>query len=231
MTSMSSTPPHPTDPDANPSPSVRAQWLAVEYDDGPAKSLVFSDISLSATGGHLLAVCGPSGSGKSSLLRILGGLQTPTRGAVDIVGRAFIVYQEARLIPFLSVAENLALAADLASAPVDRDRIANILDDLGLGGFAHRMPSTLSGGEAHRVAVGRALAAGASILLVDEPTASLDRIAAQQIGGVLLGLARTRNAVVIVATHDEQLTARADSVLRLASQSEILAELAGNFAP
>lgn len=201
----------------NISASIRAQSLGIEYDDGPSKVRVFSDLSFDATAGKVVAVCGPSGSGKSSLLRIVAGLQQPTNGQVEVIGRTFMVYQDARLVPFLTVAENLALAADIASNTIDHDRISTILSDLGLEGFGDRMPRTLSGGEAHRVAVGRAFAAGASILLVDEPTASLDRAAAVQVGGLLVGLARRRDALVVVATHDQQLAEHADAVLALAA--------------
>lgn len=199
---------------------IRARSLVVEYDDGPTTARVFSDLSFEAVAGQVVAICGPSGSGKSSLLRILAGLQQPNSGHVDVAGRTFMVYQDARLVPFLNVSENLALAADIAAVKIDADQIAMILSDLGLDDFGGRMPSTLSGGEAHRVAVGRAFAAGASILLVDEPTASLDRVAAQQVGGLLVDLACRRNALVVVATHDGQLADRADSVVRLASDQQ-----------
>ena len=201
------------------------------------------DAEIGARGVHVLT--GPSGSGKSTLLRIIGGLDRPDVGTVVVLGTDLAsldrdglaafraahvgVAEQARgLVPFLDIRENLAIAASLHGAPsvtsggaapaqaaADLDAL---LERLGLAALAGRRPSELSAGERTRAAIGRALVAGPALLLLDEPTATLDRVTAARIGTLLHELALGR--AVLVATHDPALVDVADDRLNLARRPE-----------
>ncbi|WP_170070273.1 ABC transporter ATP-binding protein [Knoellia remsis] len=190
--------------------------MTVSYRDGPRRRiLVLDEVNLSLHTG-LTAVVGPSGSGKSTLLRVLGGVQRPDSGKIhhspDDVAMTF---QDARLVPFLSVQENVALAVELAGRSPHAFLSSPLLDRLGVAHLKERLPGTLSGGEQQRVAVARAAATDPQLLLVDEPTASLDEESAEVVISTLRAVADD-GARVLVATHDQAVTRAADRVLRLA---------------
>ena len=195
---------------------------------------VLRGASLALAAGEVAALVGPSGSGKSSLLHIVGLLEKPDGGAISLRGQLIemdndrartamrlqhigFVYQDHNLLPEFSAQENIALPARLAGQGRD-DAMQNALvslERLGLADRADHLPSQLSGGEQQRVAIARALANQPSLVLADEPTGSLDGAAGEKVADLLLEEAKTQNAAVVLATHDMDLAARADRIVRL----------------
>ncbi|MGY1719406.1 ABC transporter ATP-binding protein [Blastococcus sp. SYSU DS0552] len=180
-------------------------------------------------GTESVVVMGPSGSGKSTLLRVLAGLQSPDRGTVSVDGvplatgrrggsgdtRVAVVHQDYRLVDFLTVAENLQLAAELRSVSAPADDLEEALARVGLHGFGDRSLATLSGGEQQRVAIARALVSRCRVLLADEPTGALDEENTGVVARLLRDLSREHGMSVVVATHDR-------SVARTMSRSLVL---------
>src|SRR5581483_61556 len=181
---------------------------------------VFHDLSIAFAAGAFSAVTGPSGSGKSSLLHLLAGLDRPTRGDVRVLGTELsglddtglallrrrsigLVTQGTDLVPFLTARETVELA--LALRGIDRDHAGRSLVDVGLGELADERVARLSMGERQRVALARALAARPALLLADEPTARLDEANARAVGVLFAELARTTGAAIVCATHDPVL--------------------------
>lgn len=190
---------------------------------------VLDGLSLTVPPGST-AIMGPSGSGKSTLLRVIAGSQMPTSGSVSIDGepvvraswkspgdpRVSVIFQDYRLVPFLTVAENIALAAEAKCLPVDDRAIEESLVRVGLAtDMATRLPGSLSGGEQQRVAIARALAAGAPIVLADEPTGALDAKNSQRVSDILHALGE-QGLTVVVATHDPAVASRLDRIISLA---------------
>lgn len=164
-----------------------------------------------------VAVVGPSGSGKTTLLRVLAGHLKPDVGSVSLNGQAVTtgawsrasdrriayVYQDYRLVPFLSVSENLLLAAEVCGIPPEKGAVSEALARVGLEGeLAKRKPSTLSGGEQQRVAIARALIVRAEAVIADEPTGALDGGNSLQVAELLVDLGVANDVQVVVATHD-----------------------------
>jgi len=192
-------------------------------------------ITLDIPRGDLIAVVGPSGSGKTSLLNIMGGIDTPSRGSVRVENQDLItmgearlsdlrlrrigfVFQDARLIPVLNVAENVELPLLFRSeiSSVERKRkVSRVLERVGLADKHERRPETLSGGERQRVALARALAGEPAFILADEPTANLDQETGVAVLELMRSLNRERSVTIIFSTHDPQLMAIADGVLKL----------------
>lgn len=195
---------------------------------------VLVGVSLAVRRGELVAVAGRSGSGKTTLLNIAGAMLAPTSGSVLWGGTAVsslrprelaqlrgrqvgIVFQGAELIGSLTAAENVALPALPKGLREDgRERARSLLAGMGLGGRPRQFPSQLSGGERQRVAIARGLFADPSLLLVDEPTANLDRSNADAVIELLAALAADGKGL-LVASHDEHLIRRADRVIGLES--------------
>jgi thiamine transport system ATP-binding protein len=174
-------------------------------------------VSLGLGDGQVLAVLGPSGCGKSTLLRVVAGLQPVTSGVVrldgtDITGvpahrRGFaLMFQDGQLFPHLTVAGNVGYALRLRRTPrADRDaRVSELLDLVGLSGYADRRPATLSGGERQRVALARALAVRPRLLLLDEPLSALDRGLREQLAGELRAVLRAEGTTALFVTHDHE---------------------------
>ncbi|WP_449283621.1 ABC transporter ATP-binding protein [Leucobacter sp.] len=181
---------------------------------------VLDGLDLEVASGEFVVLLGPSGTGKTSLLRVLAGLQRPDSGEVLVPERSTFVYQEPRLIPSKRVYANVAIG--LPRSPETRAAVESALEEVGLAGRERSWPATLSGGEAQRVALARALVRRPQLLLLDEPFAALDalkRIEMQTLVGELV--ARHGPAVVLV-THD------IDEAIRLADR--ILVLNAGGFA-
>lgn len=193
-----------------------------------SRSLVLSGVTFGLAAGEVLAVVGPSGSGKSTLLRLLNRLDEPTGGTVllnetdyrsiptrELRRRVGMVMQR----PYLftgTVAENIAFGPRQLGGSLCSGSIEKLLDRVGLGGFAERSTSTLSGGEAQRVAITRALANTPEVLLLDEPTSALDEVARDGVESLIASLIREERLTCIWVTHDPRQAARhADSVLRL----------------
>jgi ABC-type lipoprotein export system ATPase subunit len=214
------------------SPIVRAQGLVKTFGQGRAARRVLDGAALEVAGGELVAVVGRSGSGKSTLLHLLGGLDKPEAGTIELAGervdgrserdlarlrarRVGFVFQFFHLVPELSGEENVALAARLPdSAPGAPERGRELIERLGLGDAAGRMPHELSGGEQQRIALARALVNDPAVVLADEPTGNLDPEAAAIVLDVLREIAAEGRAVVLV-THEEAATDAATRVLRL----------------
>ena len=193
-----------------------------------------SDVSFTAARGELVAVRGRSGAGKTTLLNLIGGLDRPTTGSITVTGRDVtsasegelldlrrdtigFVFQSFGLIPSLSAAENISVPMRLARRPAtERDeRVAMLLELVGLGGQAAQRPFELSGGQQQRVAVARALANDPPLLIADEPTGQLDSETGRSIMDLLRALVDARGMTALVATHDASLIDRADRVLTL----------------
>jgi ABC-type lipoprotein export system ATPase subunit len=214
------------------SPIVRAQGLVKTFGQGRAARRVLDGAALEVDGGELVAVVGRSGSGKSTLLHLLGGLDKPEAGTIELAGervdgrserdlarlrarRVGFVFQFFHLVPELSGEENVALAARLPdAAPGALERGYELIERLGLGDAAGRMPHELSGGEQQRIALARALVNDPAVVLADEPTGNLDPEAAAIVLDVLREVAAEGRAVVLV-THEEAATDAATRVLRL----------------
>ena len=211
---------------------VRASGLVKTYGEGHAAVRVLDGLDLVASGGELVAVIGRSGSGKSTLLHVLGGLDRPERGTIEIGGTRIdtldergltavrrqqvgFVFQAFHLLPELSGLENVLLPAQLARDGVHAGpRARDLLSRLGLDETARRLPTTLSGGEQQRLAVARALINDPVLVLADEPTGNLDETSGAQVLELLRGAA-DNGRVVVLATHDASATSIADRVLRL----------------
>jgi putative ABC transport system ATP-binding protein len=194
----------------------------------PERKTLLDDISFGVAKAEVLAVLGPSGAGKSSLLRLLNRLDEPTSGIVRLDGedyrglsaqtlrrRVGMIMQRAYLFPG-TVAENVRFGPAQQGRTMADVEIASLLEQVGLEGFAGREVKTLSGGEAQRVAITRALANSPEVLLLDEPTSALDEVAKQGVETLLESLIRQRGLTCVWVTHDAAQAGRmADSVLLL----------------
>jgi putative ABC transport system ATP-binding protein len=213
---------------------VEADRLSREFGRGDQVVHAVREVSFSAGRGELVAVRGRSGAGKTTLLNLIGGLDRPTAGRVAVAGKEVttasehelldlrrgtigFVFQSFGLIPILSAAENVGVPLRLAKVPAaERDqRVAVLLEMVGLGGHAKQRPYELSGGQQQRVAVARALANDPQLLIADEPTGQLDSETGRSIMDLLAALVRTRGMTALVATHDKSLIDLADRVLVL----------------
>lgn len=198
--------------------------LKKEYPTRSEPLEILKGIELELTGGDNVAVIGPSGSGKSSLLNILGTLDHPTSGTYTLNNidpfhleedelAAFrnanigFIFQEHHLLPQLSVLENVLIPTMANGKPSQDDvsRAESLIARVGLTDRSHHRPAELSGGERERVAVARSLICGPSLLLADEPTGNLDRKNAQQIGELLLEIQQAEDMILVVVTHSSEL--------------------------
>ncbi len=200
--------------------AVAIKGLTKVYRQGGEKVRVLDRAELRIGQGELVAVTGRSGSGKSTLLNLMGGLERPTAGTVEIDGadihagsdaqRAKLrrrklgyVFQDFQLLPFLTAEENIVMPLLLDARPVDRAYLAELTALLGLEGRMDHLPGQLSGGQRQRVAIARALINHPGILLADEPTGNLDRKTADEIMALLLEVHR-RGSTVVLVTHDQR---------------------------
>ncbi|WP_066945489.1 ABC transporter ATP-binding protein [Microtetraspora fusca] len=191
-------------------------------------------VSFEAYPGELVAIRGRSGSGKTTLLNMVGGLDRPDEGRIEVAGQTVtelpkaallelrrdvmgFVFQSFGLIPVLSAAENVGVPLRLARAPVaEREqRVRILLSLVGLGDHMNQRPYELSGGQQQRVAIARSLANRPRLLIADEPTGQLDSHTALQIMQLLQALVRSEGVTALVATHDPKLITLADRVLEL----------------
>lgn len=223
---MQESQPFPAGADRSPV-AVRVHHLHRSYRNAHLQKVdVLTDCSLELGRGELLAITGPSGSGKSTLLHILGTLDRPDAGEVEIAGQrpfeleddalaAFrhrhigFLFQDHYLLPQYSVLENVLLPTLVGRPAADAaERARRLLERVGLGGRLEHRPAELSGGERQRVAIARALIAAPDLLLCDEPTGSLDPKTARQIADLLLEVQAAEGATLVVVTHSQELAAR-----------------------
>ncbi|NYF16092.1 sulfonate transport system ATP-binding protein [Microbacterium sp. AK009] len=193
----------------------------------PAPLPVLRGVDLSLAPGEIVAVVGPSGCGKSTLLRLLAGLDVPTAGVIELDAapvrdtddRTAVAFQEPRLLPWRTIADNVALGLPRGLRGAERrDRVAELLDLVGLGHAADRRPREISGGMAQRTSLARALARDPEVLLLDEPFGALDALTRLRMQDLLLQIHAARPTTVLLVTHDvEEALYLADRVLLLRS--------------
>jgi putative ABC transport system ATP-binding protein len=210
--------------------SLAVRNLAKRYGD----TTVFAGVSLDVAAGEFVAIVGESGVGKSTLLNCMAGLDRWDEGTVALDGqdlslldddrRALLrrgklgfVFQAFHVLPHLDVAQNIALPLMLLGEP-HQERVAQVLDAVGLQGLGSRLPQQLSGGQLQRVAIARALVHRPALLLADEPTGNLDPGTAGKVMDVLVAQTREHGASLVLVTHSEAAAARADRVLFLTSE-------------
>jgi putative ABC transport system ATP-binding protein len=215
---------------ASPAPLLRLEGVGRIFDGGLVVAL--QDIDLSIHSGEVIAVVGQSGSGKTSLINIIGGCESPTFGRIywkgvllqrfsawapirgSEIGR---VFQDFLLLPALTAIENVEMTMMAKGVPSAerRRRAARLLDKVGLGVRLHHLPSALSGGERQRVAIARAIANQPKLLLADEPTGNLDTKNAATVLDLLFEVQREHGMTFIVVTHDDSLAARCQRCIRM----------------
>ncbi|MEO1329494.1 MAG: ABC transporter ATP-binding protein [Pseudomonadota bacterium] len=194
---------------------------------------ILRGVDLEIASGQTVGVVGPSGSGKSSMLMVMGGLERATGGSVTVMGeeltamdedrlarfrrgRLGVVFQSFHLIPTMTALENVAAPLELSGARDAFDRAAAELEAVGLGKRLDHYPAQLSGGEQQRVALARAVAPNPEVLLADEPTGNLDQTTGEAIVELLFALSRERGATLVLVTHDPALAARCDRTVQVA---------------
>ncbi|MCR6688824.1 ABC transporter ATP-binding protein [Cellulomonas sp.] len=210
--------------------------ITLVYPDGDSTLTAVEDLDLSIPSGTTTALLGPSGSGKSSLLAVAGGLTRPTSGTVRIgqdvvfhprttvaaatrtrLGRIGIVFQSPQLLGSLTALEQLELHAHLrGDRPASlRARALDLLAEVGMSDHAHKRPAQLSGGQRQRVAIARALIGAPQVLLVDEPTSALDHARGTQVIDLITRLARELDAATLVVSHDSSTLDSVDRTVRM----------------
>lgn len=210
---------------------IRVENLAFGY--GEEGSELFSDLTMRVAARQSVAITGPSGIGKTSLLNLIAGLALPRRGEVWFEDQCISSWNEARrvrwrarhlgfvyqgfhLLPYLTVAENLALPFVIAGSRSDDGAIPNMLRALGIADLRDRYPAALSGGEQQRVAIGRALVHRPRLVLADEPTGNLDETTATAVLELLLHRTEAAGAALVMVTHSDRAAATCDRRFRLA---------------
>jgi lipoprotein-releasing system ATP-binding protein len=214
--------------------SVRAQGVEKAYDDGTRRVTVLRGVDLDVEPGEMLAIMGPSGSGKSTLLHLLGALDRPDAGRIEVAGQdlaalrgsalaAFrnrtlgFVFQFHQLLPDITAHENVLNPGRISGgdlAPLRR-RATALLEEVGLADRADHFPNQLSGGERQRVALSRALLLEPPLLLADEPTGNLDPKSGNQVFDLLAELQARHRATVVLVTHNPEIARRCGRLLRL----------------
>ncbi len=213
---------------------IEARGLARRYGQGDAAVQALRGVDLDVRRGEMIALMGPSGSGKSTLMHILGLLDRPSDGsyrldsrdvsrigsreAAQLRGRRIaFVFQGIHLIPRLTLQKNVELPMAYARmpAPERRRRAADTLASVGLGNLAQRLPSQVSGGQAQRAAIARAVAPGPDLLLADEPTGALDRASGREVLAIFQELNESLGLTVVLVTHDPIVARHAERLVEL----------------
>lgn len=211
---------------------VKAVGLKKYYITDSYEVHALDGVSLSVKDGEFLAIVGTSGSGKTTFLNMIGGLDVPTEGGVWIRGNSLkdmsgeertvfrrrnigFVFQQYNLVPVLSVFENIVLPLRLDGAEIDNELLDEVTVLLGIREKLDRLPQTLSGGQQQRVAIARALLTKPAILLADEPTGNLDSATSIEVVGLLKSCAAKFHQTVIVVTHQDEVAQMADRIIRM----------------
>jgi putative ABC transport system ATP-binding protein len=215
-------------------PIVELQDVTRIYRQGSVDVHALRGLSMTVDKGEFTALCGPSGSGKTTTLNLIGALDTPTGGTVSLEGkdlgalnrrelsalrrdRIGFVFQAYNLMPVLTAYENAELVLWVQGKPAEerRQRVMDLLGEVGLGGLEDRRPTELSGGQQQRVAIARAIASDPAVVLADEPTANVDSETAAMLLDIMEKLNREHGVTFLFSTHDPQVMERATRVVRL----------------
>ena len=211
---------------------LKAVDLRKVYGQGETKVVALDNVNLEVEKGEFAAIVGTSGSGKSTMLHIIGGLDNPTSGQVIVDGQDLshmtadeltifrrrnigFVFQQYNLVPMLNVWENIILPVKLDGKNIEKSYINEIVDTLGIGSKLKNMPNALSGGQQQRVAIARALASKPAILLADEPTGNLDSKTSQDVLGLLKVTSQRFHQTIVMITHNEEIAQMADRILQI----------------
>jgi putative ABC transport system ATP-binding protein len=213
---------------------LAARGIGKTVKSGDRDLVILRDIELEVMPGEAVAIVGASGSGKSTLLALLAGLDTPSKGSVELDGASLFdldedaraelrgravgfVFQTFQLLPSLTALENVMLPLELAGRDDAEAAAREILARVGLSERTHHYPKHLSGGEQQRVALARAFAVRPKLLLADEPTGSLDAEAGDAVIALLFQMNREAGTTLVLVTHDENLAQRCTRIVRLAA--------------
>ena len=211
---------------------LQAKDLTKIYGSGENAVYALNGVNFSVEKGEFVAVVGTSGSGNSTLLHMLGGLDRPTSGSVTVDGKEIFsfkdealtifrrrkigfVFQNYNLVPVLNVYENIVLPVQLDGKVPDAAYIDSIIETLGLESKLKNLPNNLSGGQQQRVAIARALASKPAIILADEPTGNLDSKTSQDVLGLLKVTSQKYAQTIVMITHNEEIAQLADRIIRI----------------
>ncbi|MCB2338830.1 ABC transporter ATP-binding protein [Clostridium estertheticum] len=211
---------------------LQTKSLKKYYGNGGNMVKALDDVDLSIDQGEFAAIVGTSGSGKSTLLHMLGGLDRPTSGTVEVEGsdifklnddkltifrrrKIGFIFQNYNLLPILNVYENIVLPIELDGNTVDKEYLNSIISVLGIQSKIKSYPNNLSGGQQQRVAIARALATRPAIILADEPTGNLDSKTSLDVLGLLKATGKRFNQTIVMITHNEEIAQMADSIIKI----------------
>ncbi|MFY1680807.1 ABC transporter ATP-binding protein [Micromonospora sp.] len=221
------------DPAARQLDGLHMRDVCLRFGDGEDTVLALDGVSLTVAPGEFVAVVGPSGAGKSSLLAVAGGLSVPTSGSVRVAGRDMavanrrarttlrresvgFVFQSGNLLPALTAVDQLRLPTRFGPVTNGTPRDPRtLLAEVGMAGKADRRPHQLSGGERQRVGIARALVTNPRLLLVDEPTAALDRVRSHEVVELLARETREHSVATVMVTHDQDVLRHCDTVYEM----------------
>jgi putative ABC transport system ATP-binding protein len=230
-----------------PAPRIALEDVSYSYGKGALKKQILFDIGTRIDGGEIVILTGPSGSGKTTLLTLIGALRSAQKGSVKVLGQELLnagekdlirvrrkigyIFQSHNLLDSLTIHQNVQMALQLGGikAREAKDRIATVLQRVGLAEHEHKFPGELSGGQKQRAGIARALVNRPEIVLADEPTASLDKQSGRDVVRLIEDLAREDGSAVILVTHDNRILDVADRILhledgRMKSLSEVVSE-------
>ena len=211
---------------------VKVENLSKIYGKGDTKVVALDKVSFSVNEGEFVAIVGASGSGKSTLLHLIGGVDRPTSGKVFVGGKNIydlndeklaifrrrevgLIYQFYNLIPILNVEENITLPLSLDNRDVDKDKLKDLLNLLGLESRKNHLPNELSGGQQQRTSIGRALITNPTIILADEPTGNLDSKSSDEIVALLKKSNKELKQTIIMITHNMEIAKVADRIIKI----------------
>lgn len=211
---------------------LESKDLCKTYGSGENEVKALDHVSINIEDGEFISIVGTSGSGKSTLLNMLGGLDRPDSGIVNISGKQIFsmsdeeltifrrrnigfIFQNYNLVPVLNVYENIVLPIELDGSEADKGYVGTVIKTLNIGNKLQAMPNMLSGGQQQRVAIARALAYKPAIILADEPTGNLDSHTSMDVISLLKVTSREFNQTIVMITHNEEIALMADRIIRI----------------